>query len=503
MPEAFVQLRDFVDALVAEGRLRDVTKEVDPAGELAAIARWAVSSTTEGDAYAIRFPRIAGHTMPLVLNLFGSWDFVARSLGVARREVWARWAGALQAPIEPERVEEGPAQEVVLRGEEVDLGSFPHPVWTPGRDRAPYLVTAAVITEPRDGGAPNLGTYRIEVQGKRQLGLSFGSERQHGAMHLASWEKHDEAMPVAIVLGAAPAVSYAAGAKMRYGVDELTIAGGLLGRPVPVVVAITSSLRVPAHAEIVIEGRVRPHHRGPEGPFGEALGYMEAPSTAAVIDVECITHRRDPIVHGLVQQVPTTEGHRLQEIGLLGSVWHYLRDRARVKGLVDLGIVPGSAGVAMIAIAVKQGDRKSAEAVLRAMKMMSWGQKIVVVVDDDIDPHDPVAVNWALSSRVDFAADVDVQADAPMFQRDPATFAQAEGPKAADGFRAAKLLIDATIRRSCMAVALPPARLMASVREAWNETGLPPLSRVEGLQRMLDAHPADGIEYRLPDEEQQ
>jgi len=134
---------------------------------------------------------------------------------------------------------------------------------------------------------------------------------------------------------------------------------------------------------------------------------------------------------------------------------------------------------------------------------MSWGQKIVVVVDDDIDPHDPVAVNWALSSRVDFSTDVDIQADAPMFQRDPATFAQAQGPKAADGFRAAKLLIDATIRQPCMAVALPSASLMANVRDAWDQTGLPPLSRVEGLQRMLDAHRPEGIEHRLPDEEQQ
>ena len=502
MPEALLQLRDLVDALAAEGRLRDVDKEVELSGELAAVARWAIASMTEGDAYAIRFPRIAGHTMPLVLNLFGSWDFVARSLGVTRSEVWSRWADALQSPIEPELVQDGPAQEVVLRDAEADLGRIPHPVWTPGRDRAPYLVTAGVITEPRDGGAPNLGTYRVEIQGQRQLGLSFGSERQHGAMHLASWDEHDEPMPVAIVLGAAPAVSYAAGAKTRYGVDELTIAGGLLGRPVPVVEAITNRLRVPAHAEIIIEGRVRPRHRGPEGPFGEALGYMEAPSTAAVIDVECITHRRDPIVHGLVQQVPTTEGHRLQEVGLLGSVWHYLRDRARVEGLVDMGIVPGSAGVAMIAIAVRQGDRKSGDAVLRAMKMMSWGQKIVVVVDDDIDPHDPIAVNWALSSRVDFAEDVDVQQDAPMFQRDPATFARAEGPKAADGFRAAKLLVNATIRKSCMAVALPSTTLMARVREQWEKTGLPPLSRASGLQRMLDAHPADGIEYRLPDEEE-
>lgn len=503
MAEGLLQLRDLVEALQADGRLRNVDKDVDLRGELACIARWATSSMTEDDAYAIRFRRIAGHRMPLVLNLFGAWDFVARSLGVERRQLWARWADALRSPVEPEPVPTGPAQQVIRRGADVDLSRLlPCPIWTPGRDRAPYLVTAGVITRPWDegggGGAPNLGTYRVEVQGPRQLGLSFGSERQHGAMHLRSWEEHDEAMPVAIVLGAAPAISYAAGAKVRYGVDELTIAGGLLGRPVPVVDAVTCALRVPAHAEIVIEGRVRPHHRGPEGPFGEALGYMEGRSTAAVVDVECVTHRRDAFVHGLVQQVPPAEGHRLQELGLLGSVWHYLRDRVRAEGVVDLGIVPGSAGVAMVAIAIRQGDRRSADAVLRAMKMMSWGQKIVVLVDDDIDPHDPVAVNWALSSRVDFGRDLDVQADVPFYQRDPSTFAAAAGPKAADGFRGSKLLVDATLRGNGMAVALPSSALMAQVRQAWAQTGLPPLRDVSRVQRVLDAHEPQGIEYVLP-----
>ncbi len=500
MAEGFIELRDLVDALAAEGRLRDVAKEVDPAAELACIARWAIGSMTEDDAYAIRFPRIAGHRHPLVLNLFGAWAFTERALGVTRDELWPRWAQALRSPLSPAPVAEGPAHQVVLEGEQADVRRFPCPVWTPGRDRAPYLVTAGVITRPRDGGPANLGTYRVEVQGPRQLGLSFGSERQHGAMHLRSWEEHDEPMPVALVLGAAPAVSFAAGAKVRYGVDELGIAGGLVGRPIPVLTARTVDLAVPAHAEIIIEGLVRPRHRGPEGPFGECLGYMEAAATAAVIDVQCITHREDPVVHGLVQQLPPTEGHRLMALGLLGSLWHYLRDRMRIEGLVDLGIVPGAAGVSMIAVAVRQGDRRSATLVLKAMKQMSWGQKLVVVVDDDIDVRDPIAVNWALSSRADLGRDVEIQPDVPLFQRDPAAHAAAAEAevKAADGFRGSKMLIDATLRVDGPAVALPAPAAMAEAREAWAQTGLPPLRGAARIQRLLDHHDEGGIEYRLP-----
>ena len=108
---------------------------------------------------------------------------------------------------------------------------------------------------------------------------------------------------------------------------------------------------------------------------------MEGVHQASVIEVERVTHRANPIFHGLVQQVPSTEGHLLMEMGLLGSLWHYLKGRAKVEGLVDLAIIEGAAGVSAIAASVRQGDRDSANGVLRVLAMMSWGQKLVVVVD--------------------------------------------------------------------------------------------------------------------------
>ena len=493
-----LQLRSFVEDLASLGWLREVDAPVDKDWQLACIARWAIESAGGEDAYAIRFNRIIGHEIPVVVGLFGSRRLIGRSLGISPDEIWPRWSQALADPIDPEIVLEGSVKELIRQGDNADLTSLPIPIWTPGRERSPYISSACVITVDRERRIPNAGTYRVQVQGPRRLGLFFGSPQQHGAMHLKSWEDRGEAMPVAIVVGAAPAVSYAAAAKLRYGVDEMTIAGGLLGRPVPVIRCETSELLIPAHTEIVIEGLVPPGERQDEGPFGEALGYMEGVAPAAVIDVTCITHRSSPLFHGLVQQLPPSEGHMLLEMGLLGSLWHYATRQARIEGVVDLAIVPGAAGSSMIAVSVRQGDRASVEGVVRLMTSLNWGQKVVVVVDDDIDVRDSKSVFWAISSRVDFSSDVTLQEDAPLFQRDPAAFKRVaeSGPEAA--LSGSKVIIDATLKADCSEVSLPSRSLMMRTREEWADTGLPPLASDSRLERLLGHHSEDGVEYCLP-----
>ena len=496
-PRAHLRLRDFVEDLAARGWLHEVERPVHKDWEIACIARWALESAGP-DACAIRFGNVIGHDIPVVLGLFAARRQVARSLGVAVDGIWERWAEALAQPIPPAPTADAAVKQVILRGDEADATRLPVPIWTPGRDRAPYLSSACVVTVDRERRAPNLGTYRVEVKGPRELGLFFGSDKQHGAMHVRSFEMHGEPAPVAFVLGAAPAVSYAAAAKVRYGVDELTIAGGLLGRPVPVVRCESHDLLVPADAEIVIEGFVRPGERVDEGPFGEALGYMEGVAPAPVVDVTCITHQARPIFHGLVQQVPPSEGHLLMELGLVGSLWHTLRRQAHVEGLVDVGIVPGAAGVSVICVSVRSGDRESVAKVMRVLSMLNWGQKVVIVVDDDIDVHDPTAVFWALSSRVDFARDARIQDRVPLFQRDPAAFKRAlDGAADAGAGFGSKWIVDATTKADCMEISLPPRALMERVRDAWSSTGLPPLGRTERLERLLDGHPVPGLEHRM------
>jgi UbiD family decarboxylase len=499
--EAHLRLRDYVDDLAALGWLRDVDRPVDKDWEIACIGRWALESTGEDDAYAIRFNRVIGYDVPVVLGLFTSRRHIARSLGVAPDALLDRWAHALERPLPPEVVPDGLAKQVIRRGRDADVTRLPIPVWTPGRDHTPYLSSACVVTVDYRHRVPNLGTYRIQVRGPRELGLFFGSPKQHGAMHLKTFEDHDEPMPVALVVGGAPAVSYAAAAKLRYGVDEMTVAGGLAGRPIPVVRCETSELRVPADAEFVIEGIVRPHVSADEGPFGEALGYMEGVAPAPVIEVTCITHAARPIFHGLVQQLPPSEGHLLMEMGLVGSLWHHLKAQGRVEGLTDLAIVPGTAGVSAVCAAIRRGDAKSVAALVRIMTLLNWGQKLVVVVDDDIDVRDPKSILWAVSSRADFATDVTTQTGVPLFQRDPAAFRRAgDVPESSAGdlLRGTKVIIDATTKADCMEVSLPARALMERTRAAWDALGLPPLTGVSRLERLVDQHAEGGIEYRLP-----
>ena len=192
---SYRSLREFVDGLSQLGWLHEVDMAVDKDWEIACIARWAMESTGESDAYAIRFNQVLGHDIPVVVGLYGSQRLVARSLGTPSAGIWDSWRIALREPIEPELVPTGPIKDHIVSGDMVDLTKLPIPIWTPGRDLSPYISSACVVTVDHDGKRPNLGTYRVEVQGPRQLGLFFGSPKQHGAMHLRTWEENGEPMP--------------------------------------------------------------------------------------------------------------------------------------------------------------------------------------------------------------------------------------------------------------------------------------------------------------------
>src|SRR5262249_48860029 len=186
--EAHLRLRDFVEDLGSLGWLGEVDKPVDKDWEIACLARWAIESTSEDDAYAIRFNHVIGYDIPVVVGLFASRRHIARSLGVETDGILERWARALAHPLPPQIVTDGLTKRVIQRGDHADVTRLPIPVWTPGRERSPYLSSACVVTVARDTGVPNLGTYRIQVHGPCQLGLFFGSAKQHGAMHLRTFE---------------------------------------------------------------------------------------------------------------------------------------------------------------------------------------------------------------------------------------------------------------------------------------------------------------------------
>jgi len=507
--------------------LQRVTAPVDKDRELACIVRWVIESTLDEEAYALLFENVTGsgsssgsrraYDMPVAVNLYPTHELYAAAIGATVAGMFEHWAGAMEHPREPIVVPSGdvaadlrvgrssasrsPVQEVVESGAAVDLSALPVPVWTPGRDAGPYLSAANVITKDPQTGVQNLASYRIQIHDERRVGLFFGSRLQHGAMHLARWRQRNEPMPVALVVGAAPVVNFAAAAKTAYGVDELTLAGGLAGQPIEVVRGKTVDLLVPARAECVIEGVVRPDAIMPEGPFGEALGYMNEAAPAAFVEVTALCRRENAVHHGYVQQLPPSEGHIVMEMGVLGPLWYYLTRKLRVEGLSDMAIARGSAGVATLVVQLRRDRKSEASAIGHTLAKMNFGQKFIYLVDEDIDVRDPEAVNWAISSRVDPQRDIRLIDGVNTFQLDPSVLARAR----ADGvslteppYKSSLAVVDATLKTKVPEISIPGASWMEAVRARWDEFQLPVLLPRRRLQRLLDTHSDSGMNWPGP-----
>jgi UbiD family decarboxylase len=485
----YKSLRSFTSELERAGRLKRIAAPVDKDTEIAGIARWVIECVPPHDLYALQFDNVKGYSTPVVVGLFSTRDFYAAALGIEAEQILRHWSQAVAHRVPTKLIDDGPILEDV-RTVEADLTKIPIPTWTPGRDGGPYIPSGGVITKDFETGIQNLGVYRLQQHDSKRLGLFFGSDKQHGAMHLAKYRKANQPMPVAIVIGGSPAVSFAAAAKTVYGVDELEIAGGLAGQPIDVVRGRTVDLLVPADAEYVVEGYVHPDTLELEGPFGEAYGFMNRSAPAPVVDVSAICSRKDAWFHGYVQQLPPSEGHFIWEYGLLGPLWYYLRERLGLPALVDMAIAPGAAGLSMLAVQV-DGGAKEVRRVLDAIATLNFGQKVVVAVDRDIDIRDPQSLNWAMSTKVDPEQDVRILKNVQTYLLDPSILAR-NSLRAEDAppgpFASSMMLLDATQKCRVPEISLPGKTVMRHVLDRWIDFGLPPLNVRSRLTRLLETH---------------
>lgn len=498
---AYKNLREFIHTLEKLENIKHVTAEVDKDREIACIARWVIECVEEENIFALQFDNVKGYDVPVVVGLYSSYDLYAKALHIQREEILSWWARALKEPVKPTVVASAPVQEVIETGNEINLFNIPIPIWTPGRDAGPYIPSASVITKDPHTGIQNMGVYRLQIHDEKTIGLFFGTEMQHGAMHYAKYCKQHAPMPIAIVIGGPPAINFAAAAKTAYGVDELDIAGALAGASVEVVRAETVDLLVPAQAEYVIEGFVAPEKRLMEGPFGEALGYMNFAAPAPVIEVSAICRRKEPIFHGYVQQMPPSEGHIVWEMGLLGSLWSYFTEKMRLKALQDLAIIRGCAGISMVAVQVKFGHAAEARQIGKILSKIYFGQKFIVLVDEDIDIRDLETLQWALSTRVDPAHDIHIVKNIQTYQLDPSILARMvenEPEKQAPPYLSSMTIIDATLKCDTPEIALPGKSFMVRTLERWPELGLPALSERKRVHRLLKFHSPEGIHFTLP-----
>jgi 2,5-furandicarboxylate decarboxylase 1 len=417
---AHPDLRGWLNQLAAADRLAVAHKGVSLIDELAAIAK-----KLENER-AVLFPEPGHHPIPVVANLFADRSWIADALGVLTEKLLSNFQNAVRHPLPWVEVASAPAQEVVH--EKVDLlKQLPIPKHNE-LDSGPYITAALLIARNPKTGIQNVSIHRCQVSGPDRIGVLLLP--RHTLHYFRMAEEAGEGLEIALVIGVHPACILASQAIAALDSDEMEIAGALLGRPIEMVKCRTNRVRVPAHAEIVIEGRILPKVREPEGPFGEFPQYYGPRANREVIQVDAITHRKNAIFHTIV-------GGGVEHL-LLGGIpreatllEHLQRSFPSVH---DVRLTRGGTCRYHLAVKVDKKSQGEPKNIIMGAFGGHYDIKQVVVIDMDVNIDDETEIEWAIATRF--------QADRDLFVVSGAQGSKLD-PSSDDGI-SAKMGIDAT-----------------------------------------------------------
>lgn len=407
----FLSVRDYVASLDAHGRLLRIAQMDQDRFEATAFAYRLIEEKGFHGAPAFLIERIktGGRWLdgPVLGNIFPGWLAEALAYGVsevsqddramyraarrllsARLETDGRWPRLAPRSIEPAHA---PVKQVIHTGERANLCVFPWLQTNPG-DAGAYITAGTVFMEDPDLGR-NVATYRCQVKGSRRLGINCEAGQHGWSFIQRARQRGVRTVSAAVVVGADPITFSIGTSKLAaLGEDELEIAGGLIGQPVQLVHCETVDLQVPAHAEIVIEGEIPTDQGEEEGPYGEVYGYMGLKKPwNFFMDVTAITHRHQPWL------INSFAGITKLTMSLPQAVANFVHYRRLIPHLVDLYRPVETIGVVLASVEKRlPGDGLLAGQHLAAGDMFG---KVIIVVDSDIDLHNPGQVFHALGTR--------------------------------------------------------------------------------------------------------
>src|SRR5437773_740107 len=408
---SFTGLQEFLNHLEKSGQLKRVRSQVDPELEISEITQRVL---LDGGP-ALLFENPKGSSMAVVMNLFGTMDRVRVALGREPSEIGQEILSTLDRVnppslkglwdsrhmlrravfAHPKKVSSGPSQDIVS---EPDLARLPILKCWPG-DAGRFITYGMTLTQHPRTKRRNLGLYRLQVFGRDQTGMHWQSMKG-GRGHYWEAERDGKDLEVAVVIGADPVLMMAAILPLPEDVDEMTFAGFVRGKGVPLVRAKTLDMMVPATAEIVLEGTVPVGERRVEGPFGDHFGHYSDAAEFPVFHIRKVTQRRNAVYAATVVGKPPQEDKFLgiaagEVIGPLIKVIN--------PNVVDMCAYAGAGFHNLLVVALR--ERHPKEVLKTAMSLLGTGKlslaKLMVLVGPDRDPHDFRAVLRDLWNRFD------------------------------------------------------------------------------------------------------
>jgi len=394
-----MDLRSFLVQLREQGELIDIRDPVGLDYEVGAICRRL--SDQRGPAALLH--KVGTSFAPLLINVYGTRRRLALALGMSEQELLSGVAQRLKSRVPTELREDvtAPCQEVIISGDDIDILRWPFPLWNLG-DAGRYITAGNIIARHPEFGW-NIAFHRAQLYSKTELGVCMAPE--HHLRYAADEARGRDKVEAAIVVGVRPSITIAAGSDFPMGDYELEVAGALEGRPIQTVRCKTVDVEVPYDTEMVIEGYFGGEIRD-EGPFVEFTGYQTKVIQSPVFTITAITHRRDPIVHGVFAGKPPCETNTIWRELEESVAFDFLRGRFPLLTAVHRPPELGRDFVGVLQI----NSERLRPGIVRTLGMASAAVmprlKYIIIVDADINVYDVNDVMWAVATRCDPKADI-------------------------------------------------------------------------------------------------
>lgn len=457
----YKDLRGYLSLLEDTGLLKRIKAEVDLKHEIGAIA----SRSLALRGPALMFENIRGYGLKLVTNIMSTPHMLALAFECEESEIYEKAVEGMTRPIQPRIFTDGPCKDEIHMGDQIDLDEFPTPIWHE-KDGGRYLGTCGgCITRDPDTGSLNMGSYRLMIKGKRLLSIA-PSPGQDISKHIRVNESREQSTPLAVAMGMDPLLTFASGAKMpseKIRDAEFAAAGSWRGEPVELVKCETNDLYVPRMAEIILEGEILCGERTHEGPHGESHGFYGETDDAFLFQVNCVTHRTEPISYGLIC-APVEDYPR--ELMTSGSMHAKLR-AAGLKNVRKVRMPDIGSGYMFCIVAADIEEPSEPRRIMEAVwANATHATRWVVVADVDTDTHNWEDIIWRMCTAVMPDQDIVIGPRTLKSQHDPLS----------EHYEVSSTIgIDATTKFK--GVKFPPINkvsneLLDHIKSRWKELGL-------------------------------